>query len=817
LAKNLKLKIKNTQLAKAVNLGKPKLSPKPEEAVEVKEVKVPEVVQKEEEILAEDSLQPEKRRIRAKKRSAFAPPEEGEQAPQEEEAQAPVVELAPIEEIVEEIVPPSPPPVVAETKIEEPPRAEPLLPKEEKVSTPAVEVTPVVKAPATTQEEEAPKKRKIDLSALPPKARGGFKAKQFKDVVKPKRTDTPRFDSRDRQGLRASDDDSHWKKRRPRKVILQREDTTIRPTSLSVRLPIPVKDLAASMKLKASQLISKLFMQGVVVTLNDLLDDETTIQLLGHEFGCNIAIDTSEEERLRITDKTIREEIQASDKDKLAIRPPVIAFMGHVDHGKTSLIDSIRASNRVAGEAGAITQHIGAFQVQTEVGKIAILDTPGHEAFTAMRARGAEVTDIVVLVIAGDEGIRAQTVEAIQHAKAAGVTILVAANKCDKPNFNIENVYRELADQDLLPEEWGGKTIVVRCSAVTGEGVPQLLEMAALQAEVLELRANPSARARGSVLESEMHKGLGVVATVLVQNGTLRPGDSLVFEDQWGRVKTMRDEHGQDLLEAGPSTPISITGLSGLPQAGQEFIVVENERVAKEIIEGRREGQELRPIQKRRQSMESLLAEAQNGEKKVLNLILRADVQGSLEALKASLMKIESDKAELLVIFSGIGAVSESDAELAVASNAVILAFHTQVESHAEQLIRQSKVMVRQHNVIYHAIDDIKDLMTGRLDKVAQEVERGAAEVRATFKAGHRIIAGCIITEGAVGRNDRVRLLRGGEKIWEGTIASLRRDQDDAREVKKGLECGILFDGFNAPEVGDRIEAFEITYVAQEL
>lgn len=814
MAKNLKLKIKNTQLAKAVNLGKPKPTPKPEEVIEEKVVKAPEVVAKEEEVLAEDSSQPEKRRIRAKKRSAFAPPEEGEVAPQEEEEG--LVEVAAIEEVVEEPLPPLPvAPVEIETEVE--PVVQVVLPPVEvKAATaPLAQEQPVKKQEGQT-EEESPKKRKIDLSALPPRARGGFKAKQFKDV-KPKRADTPRFDSRDRQGLRASDDDSGWKKRRQRKVILQREDTTIRPTSLAVRLPIPVKELAASMKLKASQLISKLFMQGVVVTLNDLLDDETTIQLLGQEFGCDISIDTSEEERLRITDKTIRDEIRATEEDLLVTRPPVIAFMGHVDHGKTSLIDSIRASNRVAGEAGAITQHIGAFQVHTEVGNITVLDTPGHEAFTAMRARGAEVTDIVVLVIAGDEGIRAQTVEAIQHAKAAGVTILVAANKCDKPNFNIENVYRELADQELLPEEWGGKTIVVRCSAITGEGVPQLLEMAALQAEVLELRANPSARARGSVLESEMHKGLGVVATVLVQNGTLRPGDSLVFEDQWGRVKTMRDEHGQDLQEALPSRPILITGLSGLPQAGQEFIVVENERVAKEIIEGRRDGQEVRHVQKRRQTMESLLAEAQNGEKKVLNLILRADVQGSLEALKTSLMKIESDKAELAIIFSGIGAVSESDAELAVASNAVILSFHTQVESHAEQLIRQSKVMVRQHNVIYHAIDDIKELMTGRLDKVAQEIERGVAEIRATFKAGHRIIAGCMVTDGVIGRNDRVRLMRGGDKIWEGTIASLRRDQDDVREVKKGLECGILFDGFNAPEVGDRIEAFEITYVAQEL
>lgn len=822
MAKNLKLKIKNTQLAKAVNLGKPQAKPKADNKPEEEETAPLEAPAKVEEAVQGEEAQPEKKRIRAKKRSAFAPPSEEEAVASDLEEE--MVQTQPIAEEVQEVVEETPLPAKVEEKSEEVvEKREPAPAEREKAPASVVEVVakPVEsKAPeggSGEESEEAPKKRKIDLSALPPRARGGFKGKQFRDV-KPKRPEeAPRFDSRDRQGLRSSEDEKQWKRRRPRKVLIQREDTTIRPTSLSVRMPIPVKELAAAMKLKASQLISKLFMQGVIVTLNDLLDDETTVQLLGQEFGCDITIDTSEAERLRITDKTIREEIESAGPESLTTRPPVIAFMGHVDHGKTSLIDSIRESNRVAGEAGAITQHIGAFQVQTEVGKITILDTPGHEAFTAMRARGAEVTDIVILVVAGDEGVRPQTIEAVQHARAAGVTILVAANKCDKPNFNIENVYRELSVHDLLPEEWGGKTIVVKCSAVTGEGVPQLLEMAALQAEVLELQADATARARGSVLESEMHKGLGVVATVLVQNGTLRPGDALVFEDQWGRVKTMRDEHGHDLTEAPPSAPVSITGLSGLPDAGQEFIVVSTEREAKEIAEGRREGRELRHLAKRRQTMESLLAEAQGEEKKVLNLVLRADVQGSLEALKTSLMKIESDKAELAIIFAGVGAVSESDVELAVASNAVILGFHTQVESHAEQLIRQSKVMVRQHNVIYHAIDDIKELMTGRLDKLAQETEKGVADVRATFKAGHRIIAGCMVSEGAINRNDRIRVMRSGEKVWEGTVASLRRDQDDAREVKKGLECGILLDGYNGVEVGDRLEAFEITYVSQEL
>ena len=314
------------------------------------------------------------------------------------------------------------------------------------------------------------------------------------------------------------------------------------------------------MKIKSAQLISKLFMQGLVVTLNDVLDDETTIQLLGHEFGCEISIDKSEEKRIRITDQTVSEEIKQSSADQLSIRAPIVAFMGHVDHGKTSLIDAIRRSNRAAGEAGAITQHIGAFKCSTAVGDICILDTPGHEAFSAMRARGADVTDIVVLVVAGDEGLRQQTLEAIQHARDAKVTIVVAINKSDKPNFNPENVYRQLAEQELLPEAWGGQTITVNCSAVTRDGIDSLLEMLALQSEGLEIKANPQTRARGRVLESEIHKGMGAVTTVLVQNGTLRLGDSLVFDQYWGRVKTMQDEYGRNILDAGPSTPVAITG-----------------------------------------------------------------------------------------------------------------------------------------------------------------------------------------------------------------------------------------------------------------
>lgn len=646
------------------------------------------------------------------------------------------------------------------------------------------------------------------------------KFKEFRDIKPVLKRQEQRFDGRDRLGLRDGEEEQQgWRKKRAVKQRQIQEDVTIRPTSLKVRIPISIKDLASEMKLKASQLIAKLFSQGVIVTLNDLLEDETTIQLLGQEFGCEIGIDTTEEDRLRITDKTIKEEIHATEQDRLKIRPPVVAFMGHVDHGKTSLIDAIRKSNRAAGEAGAITQHIGAFRCSTPVGDIAILDTPGHEAFSAMRSRGADVTDIVVLVIAGDEGMRQQTIEAMNQAKAAKVTIVVAINKSDKPNFNAENVYRQLAEHELLPEVWGGQTITVNCSATTGEGVQQLLEMLALQAEILELKADPGCRARGTVLESEMHKGMGSVATVLVQNGTLHIGDSLVFGPLWGRVKTMQDEYRRELNDAPPSTPVEITGLSGLPEAGQEFIVVKNEKEAREIAEARLMGmRQVNLLQAKKLSMENIVQQASETNKKILNIVLRADVQGSLEALKAALMKIESNKAELSIIFTGIGEVSESDVQLAAASKAVIIGFHTKIESHSEALVKQLGVQVRLHNIIYHAVDDVKELLRSLLDKIAQETDKGKAEVKATFKSSQfGIIVGCMVTEGSIHRNHLIRVKRGKDQIWKGSITSLKRVKEDVREVVKGLECGIVLNNFTEVQPGDILESYEVTYIEQEL
>ncbi len=646
------------------------------------------------------------------------------------------------------------------------------------------------------------------------------KLKETREVKPGKKLgDTRAFDSRDRQGLRDSSDES-WRKRRPVKTrSVFTEEMVIRPKKLSVRLPISIKDLASEMKLKASQLISKLFMQGVILTLNDLLDDETTVQLLGHEFDCQITIDTSEAERLRITDKTIRQEIQDTSAELLTLRPPVVAFMGHVDHGKTSLIDAIRTTNVAAGEAGAITQHIGAFRCHTSVGDIAILDTPGHEAFSAMRARGADVTDIVVLVVAGDEGMRAQTLEALEQAKAAQLPVVVAINKCDKPNFNQENVYRQLADQNLLPEAWGGSTITINCSALTKQGVPELLEMLALQAEILELRANPASRARGTVIESEMHKGMGAVATLLVQNGTLKLGDAVVFDQHWARVKTMHDENGKEIKEASPSSPVKITGLSGIPGAGSEFIVVKSEKEARDLSHQRSIGQKHEAsLLSKKPGLESLMLSKSEPQKKVLHLILRADVQGSLDALKTSLMKIPSKKVEITVVSSEVGEISESDIQLAAASKAIILGFHTQIESHAESLIKQLKVTVKLHDIIYHAVDDMKALMLGLLDKIAQESDVGEAVVKAVFKSSQLgNIAGCQVTTGTIRRNNHIRVVRDKEVIWKGPVASLKRIKEDVREVTKGMECGILLQNFSDFKENDVLQAFEITYLQQEL
>lgn len=791
MAKSLKLKVKNAQLAEAIKLNKAK-----------------------------------KEETEEKKTSKKKAPAKPKEPAAKKEA---VAEKAPALKKVEKEVTPPPSTTKKAPETKEPAREPPRKLVVKRAAPKRVEKEPVPKSKTIEPKKEARdekepkslgalKKRQKEKPEPEPPEEKGFKANFGRNPRGVQRKQESRFDARDRQGLRVGEERVF--RRRPRRFRPKRDESEIiRPKELSVRLPISVKDLAHGMKLKASDLISKLFMQGVAITINDYLEDETTVQLLGHEFGCEITIDTSEEERLRITDESIQEEISKTDPKELEGRAPVVAFMGHVDHGKTSLIDAIRKSNIAGGEAGAITQHIGAFKCHREHGDITILDTPGHEAFTLMRQRGTAVTDVIVLVVAGDEGIMPQTDEAINLAKEAGSPMVVAINKCDKEGFDQDKVYRQLADRELLPEAWGGTVITVNCSAQSGEGVSTLLEMLALQSEILELKANPNTRARGSVIESQMHKGFGAVATILVQNGTLKIGDALVFEDLYARVKTMHDEHGKSVSTAGPATPVKITGLSGVPTAGCEFIVVASEKEARKLAEERASGEKHKRLQRGRGELESYMTRHQELEaKKVVPLILRADVQGSVEAIKNSLLAIKSKKVELNFISEGVGEISESDVELAAASNAVILGFHTQVESHAEDLIKRNRVVIKRRDIIYQIIEDVKQIMLDSLDKVRQETEKGTAEVKQVFKSSQLgAIAGCLMTDGTMKRDYYAKIIRDGEVIHEGDITSLKRLKEDVKEVNKGLECGILVGKFNDYQEGDLIKGFEITYISQEL
>lgn len=699
--------------------------------------------------------------------------------------------------------------------------------KEARPSSPAAteeKSTPANKRPSqqTDQNNQRPQQGYNNNNNRPPQSAhrkdGGNNKKtgwpDFRDRSKKSDDNVKAFTGRDRYGLNENSDEDKWRKKRIQKTKKYKEEHTVQcPSHIKVPLPITVKDLAAEMKLKASELIQKLFIHGMTYVVNDVLDNETVVQFIGLEFGCTIEIDSSEKDRLCLVENTVKEEIQEADPSQLTMRSPIVAFMGHVDHGKTTLIDALRKSNIAAAEAGAITQHMGAFRCSTPVGDITILDTPGHEAFSAMRARGAEVCDIVVLVVAGDEGIKEQTLEAVEHARAANITIVVAINKCDKPNFNVEPVYRQLAEINLLPEAWGGPIATVNTSAKTGEGLADLLEMLALQAEVLELKANPHARARGIVIESELHKGLGAVATVLVQNGTLHLGEALVFNDCYGKVKTMHDEHDQLMKQAGPSTPVLITGLSGIPKAGDPFIVVKNEKTAKDIISARLAGQQRFALQKKRPNFDSVL---QN--KKTLKLLVKADVQGSIEALANSILNIKSEKVNVEILSTGIGEISESDIRLAAASKATIVGFHTGIESHAEPLIKSLGVRIKLFDVIYHAVDSIKEMMTELLDPIAEEQHLGSAEIKETFRSSQLgTIYGCLVTDGVMTRNQKIRVVRDKEVLWKGSLSSLKRVKEDVKEVKKGLECGILLEGYQQAQVGDILQCYEIIYHPQKL
>ena len=582
-----------------------------------------------------------------------------------------------------------------------------------------------------------------------------------------------------------------------------------RNAQLKVMIPdeISVGELASRLKQTAPAVIKKLMSFGVMASISEVIDYDTA-SIVAEEFGAKVEheVHVSIEERLNIAET---EETQDNPEDMVP-RPAVVVVMGHVDHGKTSLLDYIRHTNVIAGEAGGITQHIGAYQVKVDDRLITFLDTPGHEAFTAMRARGASITDIAILVVAADDGIMPQTVEAINHAKAAGVSIIVAINKIDKPEANPERVKQGLTEHNLVPEEWGGDVICVPVSAKTGQGVDTLLEMVNLVSEVKELKANPNRMAKGAVIEARLDKGRGPIASILVQNGTLHQGDIIIAGTTVGRVRAMTDDKGQKLESAGPSTPVEITGLVDVPNAGDTFNVVEDERLARELVDQRREAQKEEQFKSyQKVTLDNLFSQIEEGERKELSIIVKADVQGSAEAIKQNLEQLSNDEVRVRVIHSAVGGVNDSDVMLAEASDAIIIGFNVRPDPMASDRAERSGVDMHMYRVIYDAIDDVKAAMNGMLAPKFREVDQGRAEVRQVYKISSvGTVAGCYVQNGIVNRNSLIRIVRDGIIINDDKIASLKRFKDDAKEVSQGFECGITLEKFADIKEGDVLESY---------
>ncbi|ALI00547.1 translation initiation factor IF-2 [Pseudomonas sp. FW306-02-F02-AA] len=574
---------------------------------------------------------------------------------------------------------------------------------------------------------------------------------------------------------------------------------------------ITVGDLAQQMSVKAAEIIKFMFKLGTPATINQVLDQETA-QLVAEELGHKVTL---------VSDTALEDSLAESLKfeGEAFSRAPVVTVMGHVDHGKTSLLDYIRRAKVAAGEAGGITQHIGAYHVETERGMVTFLDTPGHAAFTAMRARGAKATDIVILVVAADDGVMPQTIEAVQHAKAAGVPLVVAVNKIDKPGADLDRIRSELSVHGVTSEEWGGDTPFVSVSAKVGTGVDELLEAVLLQAEVLELKATPSAPGRGVVVESRLDKGRGPVATVLVQDGTLRQGDMVLVGSNYGRVRAMLDENGKPIKEAGPSIPVEILGLDGTPDAGDEMSVVADEKKAREVALFRQgKFREVKLARAHAGKLENIFENMGQEEKKTLNIVLKSDVRGSLEALNGALNGLGNDEVQVRVVGGGVGGITESDANLALASNAVLFGFNVRADAGARKIVEQEGLDMRYYNVIYDIIEDVKKALTGMLGSDVRENILGIAEVRDVFRSPKfGAIAGCMVIEGVVHRNRPIRVLREDIVIFEGELESLRRFKDDASEVRAGMECGIGVKSYNDVKVGDKIEVFEKVQVARSL
>jgi len=588
---------------------------------------------------------------------------------------------------------------------------------------------------------------------------------------------------------------------------------------IHIKPPIIVKQLAVELGLKPHQLIAELMAFNIFANINQTIEPDIASKIAeSHGF-------VLEKERRekgggvhKVEQVVVAPPPPVIEKaEELKPRAPIITFMGHVDHGKTSLMDAIRKTRVAAGEAGGITQHIGAYTVDHKGHKITFIDTPGHAAFTAMRARGANVTDIVVLVIAADDGVMPQTIEAINHAKAAPhVEIMVAINKVDLPSANIDKVKKQLQDRDLTPEDWGGKTIVCEVSATRGTGIDHLLEMMLLQAEVMDLKASPTARPRGTVIEAQVEPGRGPTASVIVQMGTLKVGEPFICGDYSGKVKSLIDDRGKPIKEAGPSTPVKVLGFTGLPNAGDEFLVMESERATKTLSDERLEAKRAEKLTvPQRATLETLLESASGI--KILRLVLKCDTQGSVEALTTALQQIESKKVDLEMIHAGVGPISESDILLASASNAVVVGFNTKVENMAVSAAKREGVQIKLYSIIYELLDQMKDAMAGLLDPEFRETVLGHAEVKQVFELSKGIVAGCLVTDGRIARTGRARVIRKRQPVYDGGLSTLRRFQDDVKEVRSGLECGIKLGDFSEYQVGDIIECYQLEAMAQKL
>ncbi|MFG0381470.1 translation initiation factor IF-2 [Pseudomonas sp. zbq_18] len=691
--------------------------------------------------------------------------------------------------------------------------------KAEEVATaeaPAAPIAPVLEpvvAPAPERKKEEPRRPEKERNDDSDRRGGERKGTQHRPMVKEKAPAprvAPRTVDEETDGFRRGGRGGKNKlKKRNQHGFQSPTGPVVREVSIGET--ITVADLAAQMSVKGAEVVKFMFKLGTPVTINQVLDQETA-QLVAEELGHKVKL---------VSENALEDQLAESLRyeGEAVARAPVVTVMGHVDHGKTSLLDYIRRAKVASGEAGGITQHIGAYHVETERGMVTFLDTPGHAAFTAMRARGAKATDIVILVVAADDGVMPQTQEAVQHAKAAGVPIVVAINKMDKPEANPDNIKNGLAALDVIPEEWGGDAPFVGVSAKAGTGVDELLEAVLLQAEVLELKATPSAPGRGVVVESRLDKGRGPVATVLVQDGTLRQGDMVLCGVNFGRVRAMLDENGKPIKEAGPAIPVEILGLDGTPDAGDDLTVVADEKKAREVALFRQgKFREVKLARAHAGKLENIFESMGQEEKKTLNIVLKADVRGSLEALQGSLSGLGNDEVQVRVVGGGVGGITESDANLALASNAVLFGFNVRADAGARKIVEAEGLDMRYYNVIYDIIEDVKKALTGMLGSDVRENILGTAEVRDVFRSPKfGAVAGCMVIEGTVHRNRPIRVLRDDVVIFEGELESLRRFKDDVSEVRNGMECGIAVKSYNDVKVGDKIEVFEKVEVARTL